>query len=215
MKSPERTRKMPSLPLPPVPEFTIQELTSPSDTISHLSQPSVVGTTNFSLPLKATDIGIPKSPVQRVVLPVNEEVYEEGYDSDCYHAPWEGSEEVNFEIREAEEEPLPSGPTLGTPVPSEDNHDEKMVSIDDASKMKVSELREELKKRGLSSKGNKIELLSRLNIGIANKTPLLVNLTKNNKQIWLEIVFHLVHTGLSWNVMVLFLKRQLQQAFDI
>ena len=125
MKSPEHTRKMPTLPLPPVPEFTIQELTSPSDTISHLSQPSVVGTTNFSLPLKATDIGIPKSPVQRVVLPVNEEAYEEGYDSDCCHAPWEGSEEVNFEIRKAEEEPLPSGPTLGTPVPSEDNHDKK------------------------------------------------------------------------------------------
>ena len=56
-----------------------------------------------------------------------------------------------------------------------------MVSIDDVSKMKVSELREELKKQGLSSKGNKIELLSRLNIGIANKTPLLVNLTKKKQ----------------------------------
>jgi hypothetical protein len=47
---------------------------------------------------------------------------------DTITPPWEESGEVEFEIREAEEEPLPSGPPSETPDMSQEdtNNNEKM-----------------------------------------------------------------------------------------
>ena len=182
MQSPGNDSDMPPLPplLPPV--SVIQHIGSPADTISHLSQPSVAGIATFSSPLKATDIGVPESPAQRVVLPVNEDAYEEGYDSDCLRPPWEEGGGVEFELRQAEEEPLPSAPPPFTPEVHQDRNDaEKIATLDEVSKMKVSLLKEELKKRALPFNGKKQDLVSRLNQAIINKVPLCKNMTKERQ----------------------------------
>ena len=109
MQSPSDPSNVPPLPPLPPPVTAIQQLGSPADTVSHLTQHSVAGTTTFSPPLKASDIGVPESPAQRVVLPVNGEAYEAGSDSDCLRPPWEEADGLQFDVRQAEEAPLPSG----------------------------------------------------------------------------------------------------------
>ena len=182
MQSPSDPSNVPPLPPLPPPVTDIQQLGSPSDTVSHLTQQSVAETATFSSPLKASDIGVPESPAQRVVLPVNEDAYEEGYDSDCLRPPWEEADGLDFDVRQAEEAPLPSGsPPVIPEVNQDENVAEKIIGPDEVGKMKVPELREELKKRGLSFKGNKTDLVSRLNKAITDKVPLMGN-TSNERQ---------------------------------
>ena len=115
MPSPSDHTDVPPLPPLPPPVSVIQRLGHPSDTVSHLCQSSEPGVATFSSPLKATDIGVPESPAQRGVLPVNEEAYQEGYDSGCLRPPWEEAVGVEFDVREVEEELLPYGPPLVPP----------------------------------------------------------------------------------------------------
>ena len=85
------------------------QVRSPSDTISQLSQASVGGLASLSSPIGAKDIGLPKSPQRRVIEPVDENAIDKGYDSDGLRAPWEDGEDLNFDGPDAQEEPLPFG----------------------------------------------------------------------------------------------------------
>ena len=144
MQSPSDHQDEPPLPPLPPPLSVIQRLGSPTDTVSHLSQPSNSGTATFSSPLKATDIGVPVSSAQRVVLLVNEDAYEEGYDSNCLRPPWEEADGVEFDVRQAEEEPLPSDkPPFSPEVNQNKNDAENFLTPDEVEKLKVTELREE------------------------------------------------------------------------
>ena len=80
MQSPSGSNKNTRLP----PLVTVVEVNNqvklPSDTISQLSQTSSGAKATLSLRLHAANIGVPKTPPQRVITPVDEALIEQGYD---------------------------------------------------------------------------------------------------------------------------------------
>ena len=121
-------------------------------------------------------MGIPKTPPQRVIAPVNEDLIEQGYDSEGLRPPWEEAEELDFDGPELNEEPLP--PPVSPPVPDRQNFAQNLVSVVDVPQMVVPQLKEELNKRGCSTKGKKHELQDRLKKAIEENVPLVDKLTK-------------------------------------
>ena len=155
------------------------QVRSPSDTISQLSQASFGGVASLSSPIGAKDIGLPKSPQRRVIKPIDETAIDKGYDSDGLRPPWEDGEELNFDGPDVQEEPLPFGSPPSSPrVTSPQNVAEKMCTMEEAEKMKVEELKVELRKRGLPVAGKKIVLLERLKDGLSKKLPLIEQMSE-------------------------------------
>ena len=132
---------------------------TPLDNNTAHSQTLITCTDDQVSPLSLHDIGITKTPERHVVLEANKSYFEEGYDSYLECPPWEQGNFIVDKERQAEELSLPVGEVdiierSPTPVsiPS--------LSVEEASKMKVHELKKELKKRGLAIRGKKTELLS-------------------------------------------------------
>ena len=126
------------------------QVRSPSDTISQLSQASVGGLASLYLPIGAKDIGLPKSPQRRMIEPVDENAIDKGYDANGLRAFWEDGEELKFDGPDVQEEPLPFGSPPSSPrEPSPQIDAEKMCTMEEAEKIKVEELKVKLKKRGL------------------------------------------------------------------
>ena len=178
MDCPHTSKEMPPLPPSEAPPNEIQAFTSPQETMSLVSGPSSNGKTSFSSPLKAVDLGVPETPEQRQLIDVDGMDIEDGYDSDGLQAPWEGSKLAIFDLREAEESPLPFGPPpVSSEVPPVQNVAEKILTVEDVPKMKVSDINRELKLRGLVVRGKKADLVIRLQEAIKNKVPLVENMT--------------------------------------
>ena len=97
MQSPSGSNKNTRLP----PSVTVVEVNNqvklPSDTFSQLSQALSGAKTTLSLPLCAANIGIPKTPPQCLITPVDEALIEQGYDSDGRRPPWEEAEGLDFD----------------------------------------------------------------------------------------------------------------------
>ena len=114
--------------LPPVIGLVVNnnQLNFPSDTISQQSQASGGGKVSLSSPLHAKDIGVPKTPEQRVMKPVDEAAFAKGYDSDGNRTPWEETNELDFDGPELDEDPIPFGqPPVSSPEPDRQNDAEK------------------------------------------------------------------------------------------
>ena len=167
-------------PLPPSIDIVEvnNQVKSPSDTISQLSQPSGGGRASLSSPLGAKDIGIPKTPPQRHISSVDEALFDLGYDSDGLRPPWHDTEALDFDGPDLREEPLRFGPApVLPPEPDRQNVAEKNITDDDVAKMAVSALKTELKNRGISVKGKKEELKIRLKKALEDKIPLVASMT--------------------------------------
>ena len=179
MQSPENQSEKKAVP-PSVSVVQVSNrLKSPSDTISQLSQASSGARGSFSSPLRAADIGVPRTPEIRVIKHTNEEANENGYDSDGLRAPWEEGIELDFDGPEVQEAPLPIEPPPVLPeVHLPKIIAEKNLTPDEVMKMKVIEIKSELKKRGLSCIGLKEVLIARLNEAIEKGVPLLRNLSE-------------------------------------
>ena len=178
MQSPENSTEKAPLPSSLGVVELPNDLHSPTDTISQLSQASSRGRASLSSPLGAKDIGVPKTPPQRVITPVDDDLLEEGYDTDGLRPPWEEAEVLDFDGPEVNEEPLRVGPPPISPqVPDRQNFAENLASVVDVPKMNVSQLKEQLKMRGCSVRGKKTELQERLIKAIEEKVPLVQNLT--------------------------------------
>ena len=162
MSSPEQQSKNEDVP----PSVSVVEcantLKSPSDTISQLSQASSGARGSFSSPLKAADIGVPRTPEIRVIKPINDEANDHGYDSDGQRAPWEEGIELDFNGPEVEEDHLPvEAPSVTPEVPLAKNFEETLTT-EEVQKLKVNELKRELKKRGMGCNSLKDALIKRL-----------------------------------------------------
>lgn len=166
-------------PLPPLnaPIQQIQASNTSPDNVSEVTEPSNQASSTATTQIGPQDQGQPKTPERLVINSTNNELVEEGYDSDGLRAPWEGNEEEDY----SEEELLhvmqtaesggdvPVVEAMGNPNPTVLT-EAAMVS------MKVSELKEELKKRALSTRGNKREILQRLKDAVAANAPLVAEM---------------------------------------
>ena len=153
---------------------------SSSDTVSVLSQASSSLRGSLSSPLKASDIGVPRTPEIRVIRSTDEEANDNGYDSDGLRAPWEESLPLDFDGSEAAEEHLPvAPPPVMAAEPSPEFDAEKNLTAEEVKKMKVSELKIELRKRGLGCGGLKGELVARLNEAVEGGVPLIHDIDEN------------------------------------
>ena len=84
----------------------------------------------MTAPLTTNDIGLPVKPEGSVVVPIDEELIDDGYDSDGLRAPWEGLEENSFDGLEEEETPLPISPEMiPTEMPIAENVAEKILPM--------------------------------------------------------------------------------------
>ena len=177
MQSPDAPSKKTMLP-PTLDVVEVhKQVNSPSDTISQLSQGSSRVGASLSSPLKAQDIGVPKTPPQRLVSSVDDALFLEGYDSDGLRAPWEEVEGLDIDDPNLDEEPLGIGsPHVSPPEADRQNVAENFTPPEDVCKMKVAELKTELKRRGCSVTGKKDELVERLVKAIEENVPLVENL---------------------------------------
>ena len=159
---------------------TTNSLQSPQ--ISTITEPSNIDHSSSSSNAAAVSTGIPKTPERRQLDTDNIRDGEDGYDSDGQPAPWVSIQEdvEGFEV--AEEEVLPEGEddiddsdgVESTPNPTNMSNENEvsMISMEALMAMKVLELREELKKRGLNVHGKKEELRNRLKDGIERNLPI-------------------------------------------
>ena len=60
--------------------------------------------------LKAADVGVPETPPQRIVKPIDEKAFEVGYDSDGQRPPWDEGNILDIDGPELEENHLPIKP---------------------------------------------------------------------------------------------------------
>ena len=177
MDCPEPSNEESKNPTPPKEMVVPQGDTSSWGDVSQLSHPSSSAVPTLTSPLKASDTGVPTTPEGRVIQAINEDQIDQGYDSDGQRPPWEGCEGVIFDGPEEEEEPLPleAEPSLPEGGIAE-SFAENTITIEEVLKMKVSELKSELKNRGLDTKGKKPELVSRLKEAIEKGIPIIKNL---------------------------------------
>jgi hypothetical protein len=160
---------------------TAQSLNSPA--ISALTDPSVAAASTSTAQIQSISTGIPKTPERRQILVQNINEGEEGYDSDGQPAPWVDNEEevegfeVAIEVTVPDKEDNEVGHGGDGPSPNPTNTSlpvsTNVLSIEDMMKLKVLELRSELKRRNLSVFGKKGELRNRLRDAIERNLPVI------------------------------------------
>ena len=86
---------------------------------------------------------MPMTPEHRQIFDLDDAALEEGYDSDGLCPPLLGPQVQLIDERQADEEPLPFGPpAVSVEVPIAENVAEKILTVDEVKKMKVTELGE-------------------------------------------------------------------------
>jgi hypothetical protein len=157
----------------------VPQLVNPAwDNASQLSLPSIAAASSLASPLKPNDLGVPTSPEGRVLIPINEIAIDDGYNLNSLCTPWEGIEPIELDGPDQEEDPLPFGsaPLAAVETPAEFDT-EKIVTLDELRKLKVADLREQLKSCGVYSACKKEELVMRLSHCLKNNIPVLENMT--------------------------------------
>ena len=180
---PNNTNANDALPQPVSIVDTSSQLQSPSDNISQLTTPTRSHAPSLSSPLRPIDIGVPPTPPENTLIPVDAVACEEGFDSDGEQAPWLAAPLPDFNDPTLEEDELPlevdeettlfmsveaaifSQPDTVTPTLTQ-------VEIE---RMKVGELKVELSKRGLPVRGLKKALVERLQKAVSENVPMMNN----------------------------------------
>mgnify|MGYP003326642903 FL=1 len=119
--------------------------------------------------------GLPPTPPMRSLVSIDEAVNETGYDSDGCEGPfYEGVKVEGTLIVDDEEEVGVAGIEVAAMAENGENpKNPEVLEIDAVDKMKVLELKAELKKRGVSIRGKKEELINRLKKAIEEKMPIV------------------------------------------
>ena len=155
------------------PPRTIRDEGTIASNVSNVTGASIDNTLTDLPASSAIGIGQPKTPPSRVLIMPSEELMEDGYDSDHQRGPFI-QDGVADEAYHNMDEVAPEAPIEAIPVPDEEGGEEVPVAVEadqvlDAATingMKVVELREELKKRGIKVTGKKAELQTRLLEGV-------------------------------------------------
>ena len=83
-----------------------------------------------------------------MIKPIDEDVIDQGYDSDGLRAPWEMNEKEDLDGPLEEEDPLPFGiAPLPPVVPIAESFAQKNITVEEVQPLKVLALKEELKKK--------------------------------------------------------------------
>ena len=150
---------------------------SPSDNVSLLTNETRGGLDSLSSPIGAADLGIPKTPDQRVIQSVDNTLTDQGYDSDGFRPPWEESQVAKFVVTDLEEDCLPCAPPpVSSVIPIVENVAQNLCTTEDVHKMSVKDLKAELKKRKLAITGLKDALKLRLIEAIKKGVPVTADI---------------------------------------
>ena len=127
--------------------------------------------------LTATEMGLPPTPEQNMNFVIDENMNDEGYDSNGDIGPVRYAPGIEEDINVDEDEVL-----IQIPNPNEvenDSNENIGLTDDKIEKMKVSELKEALGARNLSKNGVKAVLISRLKQAVANGMGVVENINPN------------------------------------
>ena len=169
-----------------VPPPVIEANHCTNDLVSEVSVPSLANPIAVSVQNAASNIGLPATPLLRSFKNMDESMFEKGYDSDgergpffdqvlsegelvCPEESFAGEECVRESARGGADRFSPDSPNVA--AVTEDAPEEPK----DVKKMKVVELKEELKKRNQPIRGNKAELQERLLDAMQNNAPLVAD----------------------------------------
>ena len=156
---------------------------SPSDSVSLLTNETRGGLASLTSPIRAADLGIPKTPEQRVFTSVDTEVTDQGYDSDGLRPPWEESQVANFVVTDLEEDALPCAPPpVSSVTPVAENVAQNLLTTEDVQKLSVKDLKVELKKRKLGVSGLKDALKVRLIEAIEKGVPITADIDAEREE---------------------------------
>ena len=155
------------------PPRTIRDAGTIASNVSNVTSPSTDNALTDLPASSAVGIGQPKTPPSRVLVMPSEELMADGYDSDNQRGPFI-QDGVADEVYHNMDEVAPEAPIEAIPVVGDDGRDEapiaeevdQVLDADKINGMKVAELRDELKKRGIRVTGKKSELQTRLLEGV-------------------------------------------------
>ena len=129
------------------------------------------------------EIGQPAIPASCVLRLVPDDVCDGGNDSDGETGPFHNNmEDVEDSPEMQEEEVNVETDGNGGAADANNGNPESVPSVEEVQKMKVAEMREWLKKRGLPVNGLKKDLTERVSEAIQNGVPLLENMTDEQQQ---------------------------------
>ena len=139
------------------------DLKSSSNTVSQLTHPSDTDAAALASPTGAKGIGIPATPGHWQFGVTDASAYEDGYNSEGQPAPWEGPDIIDPNNLMLFEDPLQVGfPPFPPLEPIVKNVVQNLLGVPHMLKLKVEEMKKELKNRGLLITWNKKELQQRL-----------------------------------------------------
>ena len=151
------------------------------DTISNITGPSAGSPIMPASRLVGAEIGLPPTPDRTMVLCLNSEQIDEGYDSEGWAGPCTDLVDKEGELMEEEEEviALPVAETDAeknsenrNSITNENEKDDYVLLESEVDKMLVSRLKQALVARNLSRYGMKQQLIDRLKEAIRNNIPL-------------------------------------------
>ena len=143
------------------PPVEVETINAQASIVSNLTNPVLVDNGENQPVLTHDNIGQPKTPPARILYLPSKQDLEDGYDSDNQIGPFYEAgveEEANVLIEEVALRDTP--PPIDAPIDAPNDIPDPVLADDAIDKMKVAELRNALKERGMAVTGLKAVLVA-------------------------------------------------------